>query len=66
MNTAEAVERIRKAKVRKDAVAVYLDALKEWPAAGISWRAINDAVVARWSISALIWIKQRAWKEARP
>lgn len=28
----------------------------------INWGKVNEAIVARWSFSALEWIKKRAWK----
>ena len=28
----------------------------------VNWRTVNTAVIDRWSVSALDWIKQFAWK----
>ena len=26
------------------------------------WKTVNEAIIARWSISGLAWIKKEAWK----
>lgn len=62
----DALDRIRAAKTRKDAAAVYADALREWTTDGVSWPEINGAILARWSVSGLDWIKKLAWKEVHP
>lgn len=28
----------------------------------IDWRKVNEAIIARWSVSGLTWIKKRAWR----
>lgn len=28
----------------------------------VNWRTVNTAIIDRWSVSALDWIKQFAWK----
>jgi len=32
----------------------------------IDWARVNHAIIDRWSTSALVYIKERAWKLARP
>ena len=48
---------------RKDIAQTYALALRSSEARDklIDWRKVNDAIVARWSLSALNWIKEQAW-----
>lgn len=48
---------------REDIAQTYALALKT--AGYFDWRKINLAIVDRWSLSGLEWIKQSAWGEAR-
>ena len=48
---------------RKDVAQTYALALRSsWPT---DWGKVNRAILARWSRSALDWIKTRAWKLAK-
>jgi hypothetical protein len=48
---------------RKDVAQTYGLALRSsWPT---DWGQVNRAIMARWSRSALEWIKTRAWKFAK-
>jgi hypothetical protein len=50
----------------RDGVAVdYAMALRAYGPSG-EWREINEAIVERWSVSALVYIKEKAWKLATP
>lgn len=43
---------------RKDVAQTYALALRSsWPT---DWRVVNEAIIARWSKSALVWIKNYA------
>ncbi len=43
---------------RRDVAQTYALAMRSsWPT---DWRAVNEAIIARWSKSALVWIKERA------
>jgi hypothetical protein len=44
---------------REDVALTYAFALRQ---GGVDWPTVNKAIVARWSLSALKWIKTRAWK----
>lgn len=46
---------------RNDIAILYRDLLQQ---PGIDWRAINAAIIERWSKAGLIYIKERAWKLA--
>lgn len=61
---------IQQPSVRADVVPLYATALlmecfARPPQAKTSWREVNDAIIGRWSLSALIYIKERAWKSAQ-
>lgn len=47
---------------RKDVAATYALALRSSERDRIDWRRVNEAIIARWSSSALVWIKRRAWR----
>jgi hypothetical protein len=54
---------------RRDVVPLYATALlyecfARPAAAQTRWSDVNKAIIARWSLSGLTWIKQRAWKDA--
>lgn len=46
---------------RKDLVDYYVLAL--YTTEQMDWSKINRAIMARWSLSGLEWIKTRAWKK---
>ena len=58
---------IEQAKRREDVVAAYADEIREWhtyPWAlqGPWWRDVNQAIIDKWSVAGLQYIKDRAWK----
>lgn len=59
---------VRAAKVRRDLVTPYARAILrvcfQAPPDVVNVTAINRAILKRWSVSGLIWIKREAWKEA--
>jgi len=63
MTPAEAVAAIRVVKTRREAIPVYQARMETWSSVGEDWRALNGAIIDRWSVSALIWIKAQAWKK---
>jgi hypothetical protein len=46
---------------REDVALTYAFALRQWNPADTRYAAINRAIMERWSLSALKWIKTRAW-----
>lgn len=48
---------------RADVAATYALALKTPDE--VDWKKVNAAIMEHWSLSALKWIKTRAWKLAR-
>ncbi len=48
---------------RAEVAAHYGVALREGES--VEWRFVNEAILERWSMAGLRWIKERAWKEAR-
>lgn len=48
---------------REDVAMSYAFAIRQ--DAKLDWRKVNEAIIDRWSLSALKWIKERAWKIAR-
>lgn len=59
------LEVIAAAKKRDDVVQEYANCILEeddyYPQ---DWKAINAAIVAKWSPAALVYIKTKAWKRA--
>lgn len=56
--------RIRKCKNRNEAAVVYATARAMLGGNGTKpWNIINRAVLDRWSMSALLYIKEKAWKQ---
>lgn len=50
---------------RKDVATTYFLAMvAETRGESVDWSGVNAAIVARWSMSGLIWIKKAAWKMA--
>lgn len=45
---------------RRDVAKSYYLAMKSSDALGLDWRAINEVIIARWSLSGLLWIKYQA------
>ena len=50
-----------KNKIKKDIAIAYYFALMSIDRIRINWRRINQAIVNRWSFSALKYIKYLAW-----
>lgn len=44
---------------RRDVALTYRLALRN--ADRVDWRKVNEAIISRWSVSALAWIKEFAW-----
>jgi hypothetical protein len=51
---------------RLDVAKTYRLILASGDQARVNWRTVNTAIVGRWSMSALDWIKQFAWKGGAP
>ena len=49
-------------KHRRDVAALYAVALRMGPFVDVNFSAVNHAIVERWSLSGLKWIKALAWK----
>ena len=47
---------------RRDIAKTYWLAIRSSERDSINWAKVNQAIIARWSISALEWIKTQAWK----
>jgi hypothetical protein len=61
---ADVLTAIRDPSCTRDDVAVeYATALRAYGPSG-EWREINEAIMARWSMAALRYIKTKAWKLA--
>lgn len=48
---------------RDDVLLTYALAMQSSEA--VDWRKVNEAIVARWSMSALRYVKEGAWREVR-
>ncbi len=48
-----------KESTRRDIAKTYALALQS--SEKTDWAAVNAAIIARWSVSALKWIKEKAW-----
>lgn len=46
---------------RNNVAQTYALALRSSEFDSIDWKKINQAIIKRWSMSALFWIKNRAW-----
>ncbi len=46
---------------RKDVAQTYRLILESRDALCVDWPEINKAIIARWSLSGLLWIKRQAW-----
>lgn len=46
---------------RLDIAKTYALALKSSECNRVDWAKVNAAIIQRWSKSALIWIKEKAW-----
>lgn len=48
---------------RRDVAKTYALALRTHQAGHeqVDWKRVNDAIIARWSVHALNWIKEQAW-----
>lgn len=49
----------RKRTTRKDVAKTYALAIRS--SEDTDWTAVNKAIIGRWSLSALKWIKGQAW-----
>jgi hypothetical protein len=49
---------------RQDVAQTYAAAIVYAPDA-VEWATVNAAIIERWSVSGLSWIKSRAWKLAQ-
>lgn len=58
---AQAIQLIESARIRADVVPVYAHLIREIGPSTEHWGMVNRAIIARWSTSALPWIKTRAW-----
>ncbi len=46
---------------RKDVAQTYRLVLESPESRTVNWGNINKAIIERWSLSGLIWIKKQAW-----
>lgn len=46
------------------AVAILCEAFARPPQGKTNWQQANAAIIERWSLSGLTWIKNKAWKRA--
>jgi len=46
---------------RRDVAKTYALTLRSSDSKRVDWGKVNRAIIARWSESALLWIKQQAW-----
>ena len=51
---------------RLDVARTYRLILASGDAPRVNWRVVNTAIIDRWSVSALEWIKRFAWKGGAP
>lgn len=51
---------------RRDVAMTYGLAIRSSEAHQIDWGKVNQAIIKRWSLSALDWIKAQAWKPFGP
>ena len=70
VNTGDFLAAIFYAKNRMDVVPWYKQAIQEgldtsedrYPLSTVTWHDINEAIINRWSLAGLKWIKREAWK----
>ena len=62
---ADADEWVSLYSSRNDLAWDYLDLLRTLPADSLTWKVLNEAIVRRWSLAGLRYIKEKAWKIAR-
>ena len=63
MTTQDVLNDIAAARTRDDAATVYaLAIVGRLPFRG--WKPVNEAIIEKWSVSGLRYIKERAWKLA--
>ena len=73
VNTGDFLAAIFYAKNRMDVVPLYKQAIQEgldsistkecrFPLSTVTWHDINEAIINRWSLAGLKWIKREAWK----
>lgn len=54
-------ELFAKCRTREDGAKLYAVLLSNY-GTNADWRYINQAVIDRWSVSGLEWVKNRAWQ----
>ena len=54
------IEHIELGSQRRKIAEYYRLALRE--GAIVDWKRVNEAIIARWSVSGLKWIKGQAWR----
>lgn len=47
---------------RSDVAATYRLAMQSSESKSLDWSKVNKAIIERWSMAGLLWIKQQAWK----
>jgi len=47
---------------RNDVAITYSMALRSSERDTVDWKVVNDAIMERWSLSGLCYVKERAWK----
>lgn len=58
-------DRINDRRLKRNDIAImYAHAMLEAPLHTTDWPSINNAIIERWSVSGLDYIKHRAWKIA--
>jgi hypothetical protein len=51
---------------RNDIALTYRMAMESSERQLVDWPKVNEAIIKRWSLAGLIYIKNRAWKLKRP
>jgi hypothetical protein len=63
---ASLLDLVRGTGSERAVVAAYAEAIRAWPQNellhGPYWREVNDAIIERWSVARLQWIKRQAWR----
>lgn len=54
-----------KRMTRDDVASTYAMTLLSSERDSVDWLAVNGAIIERWSLSALKYIKEKAWRMAR-
>ena len=51
---------------RLDVAKTYALAIRSSEWTNVNWRKVNKAIVERWSLHSLNWIKKKAWSDKKP